>query len=313
MIAIFDSSVYEWGLQVIHDVQEVKSVFLTYLMIFISFLSDPLAYLGFLPVFFWCVDEKKTFKAGLFILFSASLNTSIKDFLKVPRPYVQDPTVGLIPEHGFSTPSGHSQNSAAFWPYTLSLFVPKSNSRKELLLKCLLSIALPLVIGFSRIYLGVHYPSDVLLGLTIGFLLSMGAILFVPLIETKLKSLPRSFKILSIGILSIILNWLGPNDTSMAAAFFGLGIGYIYLIDKNGYNAKEGTLIQKSLRIILGLLVLGFIYGGLKFFFPSEGENNYQLFRFLRYFLVGFSASFLLPKFFIYLKIAKSRSKTTNE
>ncbi len=308
MIPLFDNSVYEWGMHVIHAIQSVKNVFFTYFMIFISFLSDPLAYLSLLPIFFWCVDEKKTAKVSLLVLFSASINTSIKDFLCVPRPFIQDPAVGLIPETGFSTPSGHSQNSAAFWPYAVFLFSKKEKVSSRFIVKLFLSVGLPLLIGFSRIYLGVHYPSDVLLGWTLGFIISLGTILFVPFLESYVIKLPRSLKILIIGITAFILNWIGPHDTSMAAAFFGLGIGYIYICDTGGYDAKAGTRIQKLFRAILGLIVVALIYTGLSFVFPLEGEANYNLFRFIRYMLVGFTASFILPKTFIAMKIGFSRA-----
>ncbi len=313
MIAIFDVAVYEWGLEVIRTVQSIKSDVLTFFMLFISFLSDSLAYLCFLPILFWCIDEKKGLKVGLLVLFSASINTSIKDFLQVPRPYVQDPSVGLTTGPSFSTPSGHSQNSAAFWPFFASLFTFSKKQKKNILLKASLAIGMPLLIGFTRVYLGVHYPSDVLLGWTLGFLFSLGAILFTPFIEKIATQIPKAFKILLVGITAFLLNWIGPHDTSMSAAFFGLGIGYIYLAETGGYNAKKGSPKQKILRILIGLTVVAMLYGGLKIVFPSEGESSYQLFRFIRYLLVGFSASFALPKLFIALKIAFPREKNDNE
>ncbi len=309
MYSIFDSSVYEWGLQVIYAVQTLKNDLLTYIMIFISFLSDPLAYITFLPVVFWCVDEKKSLKAALLVLFSASLNTSLKNYLQVNRPYIGDSSLNLIPEEGYSTPSGHSQNSAAFWPYTVSLFAKNKKSKKWFSFKILLSVGLPLIIGFSRIYLGVHYPSDVLLGWTLGFLLSLGAMLFSQSIENIFVRIPRTFKILIVGSITFILNLLGPLDTSMSAAFFGLSIGYIYLSSTGGFDARKGSILQKILRSALGIFVLGLIYIGLSQVFPSEFEQNYHLFRFLRYLLVGFTASFILPKIFISMKIGFAKGE----
>ncbi len=307
MHSVFDSSVYEWGLQVIYAVQTVKSDLLTYIMIFISFLSDPIAYLCFLPIFFWCVDERKTVRISLLVLFSASLNTCIKDFLQVPRPYVVDSNVGLIPETGYSTPSGHSQNSAAFYPYAISLFRKENSSKKRTIVTFLTAIFIPIIIGFSRIFLGVHYPSDVLLGWVLGFLLSVGAALFVPTLSKFITPLPKTFKILIVGLTAVLLNWIGPNDTSMSAAFFGLGVGYVYLLEKGGFNAKSGSKKQKILRVFIGLIIVSFLYFGLKELFPLEGEKNYHLYRFIRYFLVGFFASFIIPKLFIVLKLAQGR------
>ncbi len=299
MIPIFDSSVYDWGIQVISSVQAVKNSALTLIMLFISFLSDPLAYLCALPIIFWCVDTKKGFSVAIIVLFSASINTSLKDLLQVPRPYEVKPAIGLDTVDGFSTPSGHSQNSATFWPYVTSLFVNKQKA-----IKVLLSFLPPFLIGFSRIYLGVHYPTDVLLGWALGLVIFCGAVLFLPKISFCLGRLPKSIKILIAGLFGILLTKINPLDTSMPAAFFGLGIGYVYLCESGGYDAKNGTVKEKVLRIILGLFVLGLLYVGLKVVFPGEGDQNYQLFRFIRYGALGFFGSFILPKIFISMKIA---------
>lgn len=312
MIPIFDQSVYEWGLECIRFVQLSENAFLTVLMLAISFLSDPIAYLIALPVLFWCIDEKKGMQLGMLVLFSGSLNSGIKNFLQIPRPYIIDASVGLDVVHGFSTPSGHAQGSASFWPYAVHLFGRNFCASKKGEKKCicrkiamfLLAIGMPLIIGFTRVYLGVHYPSDVLLGWTIGFLLSLGAILFVPKIILLLNLLPKAFKILVLALAVFFLNWIGPDDTSMAAAFFGLGFGYIFLHEKGGFDARTGTVIHKIIRILLGLAVIGFLYGGLKLIFPGDESSYYQLFRFTRYALVGFFASFVMPKVFIALKIA---------
>ena len=315
MIPIFNNSVYEWGMNLIIAIQKMQNDFLTMVMQSVSFFSDPIFYLMFMVVLFWCVDEKKGFKAGMLILFSASLNSSIKNFLQVPRPYVVNPTVAIGDTHGFSTPSGHSQGAAAFYPYIATL-LPRKNEKQgvEITKKLLFALAIPFVIGFSRVYLGVHYPSDVLLGWTIGFLISAGAILFFPVIEKYIAPLRYSLKILVIAIIALGFNYIGPYDTSMAGLFLGFGAGYILLLEKGGFDAKTGMFWQKLLRVTCGVIVMGLIYSILKFVLPGEGSENYQLFKFLRYATVGFFGTFVLPKLFIAMRIALPRKQeVTNE
>ena len=310
MIPIFDNSVYEWGMNLIIAIQKIQNDFLTMVMQAISLFSDPLFYVFFMVVLFWCIDEKKGFKVGMLILFSASLNSSLKNFLQVPRPYVENPTVAIGDTHGFSTPSGHSQGSAVFYPYIATL-LPLQNKKQASKRACklLFALAIPFVIGFSRVYLGVHYPSDVLLGWTIGFLISAGAILFFPLIEKKLASLRYSLKILIVAIIALILNYIGPHDTSMAGLFLGFGAGYIFLLEKGGFDAATGIFWQKLLRVTSGILVMGLVYSILKLVLPGEESANYQLYKFLRYTCVGFFGSFVLPKLFIAMRIALPRKQ----
>lgn len=98
----------------------------------------------------------------VFILASV-LNAEIKDALDVPRPgsgvdTLQDPG-------GNSTPSAHTMIATAVWVF-LALMLPKGWWRPALL-------AVPVVVGFSRIYLGVHYPGDVALGMALGAIIAV--------------------------------------------------------------------------------------------------------------------------------------------
>ena len=103
-------------------------------------------------------------KVRLFILCNLGgitlLNQLLKHIIRRTRPI----GINLIKEKGFSFPSGHAMVSMAFYGLFIYL-IYKSNLNKEtkLLLVILLSMII-LFIGVSRIYLGVHYASDVIAG-----------------------------------------------------------------------------------------------------------------------------------------------------
>lgn len=103
-------------------------------------------------------------------LFSVALNEGIKALVARARP-----AVALFSERGFSFPSGHAMNNGALY-FTLFLLAHrylKKGALKTAVL-CLLGI-LPVFIAFSRVALGVHYLSDVLAGLAVGFALATAA------------------------------------------------------------------------------------------------------------------------------------------
>jgi undecaprenyl-diphosphatase len=127
----------------------------------------------------------KNKKIGISIMInlglSALVNFILKQILQRPRP------VGhrIIDESGYSLPSGHSMVSMAFYGFLIFLIL-RSRIKKErkILLISILSILI-LFIGISRIYLGVHYASDVLAG----FSLSISYLLIISNIYDKNRTI----------------------------------------------------------------------------------------------------------------------------
>ena len=106
---------------------------------------------------------------ALFVVLAVSggaiLSTLLKSFFNRPRP---DLVARLVDVNSVSFPSGHAMNSAVIY---LTLGVLLANTHTEPAVRIyILSVAiiLTLMIGFSRVYLGVHWPSDVFAGWTIG-------------------------------------------------------------------------------------------------------------------------------------------------
>lgn len=95
----------------------------------------------------------------------SALNVGAKVIFQRTRP---DLWVSLAPEHDYSFPSGHAMLSSAFIAMTLVLIWRATNSttnaRKWRIPSAILGVAFVLAVGISRLYLGVHYPSDILAG-----------------------------------------------------------------------------------------------------------------------------------------------------
>lgn len=154
---IFDEFVYE-------SIINIRGDFLDKYFISITKLGNPIIilFLLFLLVLFF----RNKFGITLVISCMTSLisNSLIKNIFRRVRPA----HVRLIKQGGYSFPSGHAMISICFYGYLLYLVI---KNVKNKCLKYLLSIFLIIIIlsiGISRIYVGVHYPTDVLAGYFLG-------------------------------------------------------------------------------------------------------------------------------------------------
>ena len=140
---------------------------ITPFVILITYLSSPY-FLVILSTIIFLVLFTKNKKIGICIVINlglvAALNFIFKHIMQRPRPE----GYRLVAEKGYSFPSGHSMIGIAFYGFLIYL-IHKNIKNKAL--KIILTVILAIIIlsiGISRIYLGVHYTSDVLAGFLVG-------------------------------------------------------------------------------------------------------------------------------------------------
>lgn len=128
-------------------------------------LAAMLFYSSIILLFLFRKKVQREIRFYLFgMLGSTAIFSGIKELVCRTRP---SSYIGDFHQHGYSFPSGHSTMSMTFVLLIFFLFYPKVSERYRtaLMIFCIL---FPLLIGFSRIYLGVHYFSDVMGGFTLG-------------------------------------------------------------------------------------------------------------------------------------------------
>lgn len=150
-------------LEILHMIQNWHTDFLDVIMIFITKLGD--AGVFWIAVGLLLTVIPKTRKCGLLVLISMALtyllgNIILKNLIARPRPFRVDNSVTLlIPEPGeYSFPSGHTMNS-----FTASVMIFLHYKKTGIA-----ALVLAALIAFSRMYLFVHYPTDILGGIVIG-------------------------------------------------------------------------------------------------------------------------------------------------
>ncbi len=148
---------------------EIRNPLLTQFMQFISFIGmDGIIIASiFIPLFFFYKNKKH--EAILFtviISFGVLLNVVLKAATQRPRPDVEAIAVAQFS----SFPSGHSMNSFIFFMAIAYFYYRLTRKKVSSVLLFILAAITILLVGISRIYLGVHYPSDVVAGFLAGLL-----------------------------------------------------------------------------------------------------------------------------------------------
>lgn len=284
-------------------------------MLALSFLGSTEFYLLIIPLVYWNADSRVAIRALLALLVSEFLVTFTKQVFRQPRPYWTGSVAGLSEEPTYGFPSGHSSNSYTFFGYLAS----------RLKLSWLPNAALVLIvlIGLSRVYLGLHYVHDVLGGWVLGATVLWLFGKYESRVSAQIKSRPLSAQLLfafTISAAIIVAGfWMSTafagmrepaswaefaseahspeTAVTLAGTFFGGLAGYI-LMRRYASFSTQGTTGQKVLRYILGALGVVVIFFGLDVLFamitPDDTLLGYTL-RYIRYGTVAMWVTFDYP------------------
>ena len=287
-------------MQLLYLLESIRFPFLNELMLLITRLGEETVFLVAALVVFWCLDKNR----GYFLLgvgfMGTILSQAMKLLFKVPRPWVLDPAFEPIPGSkeaagGYSFPSGHSQSAVGTFG---SLAVTAKNKILHWIF-----VAICLLVPFSRMYLGVHTPADVLVGAAIAV-----ALIFGLRFLNDGKYLKQAL-IMMCGIAVLffvfVLFILNPenldahnyasgvkNAYTLLGSIFGMLV--VYFVDEKWLHFDvRATWWAQLLKICGGLCLVLAVKEGLKS--PLNALLGEYPGRAVRYFLIVLAAGILWP------------------
>lgn len=315
--------IYEFGIQLIQSLQNLSPA-LDGVMGLISFIGTIQFYMLLIPLIYWLVDASLGIRVLLVLVSTDLVSASLKQLLHEPRPYWVGDVKPLAEETSYGVPSSHSSDSLAVWGY-LAYRIKKG-------WLWVLSTVIILLIGLSRMYLGVHFPQDVLVGWLVGLVV---LVLFVWL-EARVAAWFKGFSTggqigigFVISLLMILVGWLigliissSPDPAEWAkysteartiyqyitlgGFLFGAVAGYVLMRRYAAFETK-GAWWQLLVRYGVGLAGIFLLFMGLDVLFGMIAADETvvgMVLRYIRYGSVALWGIFGAPWVFLKLKLA---------
>ncbi len=258
----------------------------------ITMLGEDYFFIAAGVLIYWCIDKGFGYRLVFAYLSNGLLNTAIKQIIKVPRPFERDNTLRVLRREtagGYSFPSGHTQCASSFW--TSMMFKIKNRWMYYL------GISLVILVGISRMYLGVHTPEDVFAGAAIGAV-------WVMIVNRMFNYADRTGKksiLLIVIIPAVIGMFILRNSDYYKVAGTVISFYAGYLIETGYINFPVKTVLWKQLiKYIIGMLVILMIKIPLKSLLPEGMISD-----FIRYFLMGAWATIGAPCIIKYILCRK--------
>ncbi|MEM2142937.1 MAG: phosphatase PAP2 family protein [Candidatus Thorarchaeota archaeon] len=263
----------------------------------ITELGSEMFYIALLLVGYWSFRKRESILTIFVLLVSVVSNYWLKLAIANPRPEgVLYP--GYQMAEGYSTPSGHAQNSMTLFGW-FSLKV-------RTWWMILSSVVLVTLIGLSRVYLGVHYVGDVISGWAIGLL----TVILLVYLEKPLEETLSRYKtehlytiLFIVGLVMMVVAThvvpLPPSDNFGALGGLMMGVAVALPLEKRyvGFST-DVTTPRRIVRAVVGLVIVFAVMFGLAALISSTDPITYAWLRVLRYSVVALVGGFVWPAIF---------------
>ena len=283
--------------------ENIRIPVLNELMLAVTYLGDEIAFLVAVLIVFWCVDKRKSYYLLGIGMLGTTLNQFMKLWFRVPRPWVLDENFTILEQAregagGYSFPSGHSQSSVGTFGGIAAV-----TKNKALRILC---IVICVLVPFSRMYLGVHTPADVLAGSAMAV-----ALIFVlrPLIFARDgKYIPAALLFMtavSVGYVCFVSFYPFPADvdqqnllsgTKNAYTLLGALLGFLvaYFVDEKWLRFPvKAVWWAQIIKVVVGLGLVLAVKEGLSS--PLKNLLGEYPGRMVRYFLIVIVAGIVWP------------------
>jgi undecaprenyl-diphosphatase len=278
--------------------RSLYSLPLTFVMTAITWFGESMGLMVFISLVFWLGYTTEIVVFMLMVMFGSAIGDHVKEFLEMSRPLTSEtPIIGRAKGYGY--PSGHSQ-SGMYYAWLMYAFIGKFWPL------CLIPA---LLLAFSRIYLGVHYFSDTIGGLLLGFGIVAGAtgiyghLRDLRAFQESIRRSPVSRTVLAIVLstLYLLVAWGNPDSYKYA----GFLLGFFVIYPALGFRWRAKNPFFAIIASLIGLVVLLAIQVGARLQLPDNNFIDY-----LTYFAQGIVLA-ISPWVFVKIGLLRRKDEGT--
>lgn len=276
---------YLFDLNIIKSIQSFRNDFLDEFFKFMNFFDTPIFYYLLLASVAVSCKNKTVFKIFFVFLFSFIINYSLKNIFMLPRPFHQNASLEVIFVKGYGFPSGATQSAVV-----LSSLLINSFRRKKI--AWVLGVSFFVLIGLSRLYLGVHFLLDVIGGVVIGGFLTLCYMYIFDKLSFVFSKL-SILNILALEFMVILLAIFYTKSIYVVMAIYFFCINIVYFLNKkydwllNKPSNKKETIF----RIVVAALGIVFVFFLHKFLDSTFLSQKTVILRQILYFFWMFFGS----------------------
>jgi len=270
--------------EIIKFIQSTTSPFLDGFFQLVTITGEENFYIIAAAIIFWCVNKKFGYKLGFALLTSTIINTVLKDLVNATRPIGMPGirSLRIQTATGQSFPSGHTQGAATFW------FSWMVQVKKKWFF--IVGIMAMLLVAYSRIYLGVHYPIDVVGGIVVGITWVFLSNYIFEYAETSRKK--WMLMIIVVPMLIGMIFFKEKTYYTISGTVLAFYIGYLIESKYIQYDVRN-TRVKQVLKVVFGLAILIILKSTLKVILPINMFTD-----FFRYFIIGLWITVGAPSIF---------------
>lgn len=305
-------------MEFLYFLESIRTPIINSFMLLVTQLGEETAFLVLAMIFFWCVDKKRGYLLMSVGFIGTMANQFMKLWFRVPRPWVMDDNFTILEEAreaaaGYSFPSGHTTSAVGTFGSIAASAAHKWTK--------VLAVTIAVLVGLSRMYIGVHTPADVI----VGALTSIVLIILLRNVCLQDKGMPVLLTVMvamAVGLLAFVELYPFPADIDVHNLESGVknaytmigsltGVALVYFVEKKYINfTTVAVWWVQILKAVLGLAAVLLVKEGMRA--PLELMfGGHMVARAVRYFLIVVVAGIVWPMTFrFFSKLGRKTEET---